>query len=101
MRAWMRETRGTSWPDPRYRGVRHWHSRTIGVSAFWYGIGLLLYWCVAVPFFLLPLWCAVELFLLWLTLIIVLVGVLAHDRELGDIFIRRAGLFWVLDLDLS
>ena len=98
MRAYVRETRGVSWPDPRHRGVRHWRSRTVGVSAFWYGVGWLLLYGVIWPFFLAPLWVAAEVWLLLISSAWVLGNWAAHPETRGQGELVRWGLFWLLDL---
>lgn len=98
MRAYVRETRGVSWPDPRYRGVRHWRSRTVGVSAFWWIAGwVLLYWVIW-PFILAPLWLAAEVWALVASMVWVLWQWAGYPETRGQAVLVKWRWLWLVDL---
>lgn len=97
MRAWIRETRGTSWPDPERKGVRHWRSRTIGLSAFWYGAGIMLYGLFIV-FVVVPLWMMAEFYLLLFSMGWLAWQWTAHPETRWDGVLVRWSVFWIWDL---
>lgn len=94
MGAYVRETRGVSrrYPD----GTRRWHSRTVGMSAGWYGAGLLAWWALWL-FVIGPLWLCGEFYALLGSLIVA--ACRTATRPFNRLHMARLGPFWVVAVD--
>jgi hypothetical protein len=96
MGARIRHTEGVSWRAGP--GVRRWRSTSVSVGAGWFGLGWLLWYGIAWPFFIAPLWAVAEFWLLFGTAVLVLVYMADRHQPASDIYLARVGPFWVFDL---
>ena len=98
----VRETCGTSWPDQRHPGTRHWRSTSVSYGLFTWLAGLGAWAVIVFPFALLwwlllaEVWIGAEALLILVTGVLAAVAV-AGDAKLSDVtFTRlRFGLFMV------
>ncbi len=98
MGARIRHTEGVSWRAGP--GVRRWRSSSVSVGLGWFGLGWLLWYGIAWPFFIAPLWLVAEFWLLVITALASLGYMISRDQPASDLLIARAGPFWVFDLRL-
>lgn len=90
----VRHTEGVSWrPAP---GVRRWSSTTVGGHTHHHG----LLWLLAWLFFIGPLWLIIECDLLVITAAACLVAAFIYRLPPAELHWRRAGWFWLFDIDL-
>lgn len=85
----VRETVGTSWPDPGRPGTRHWRSVSVSAGGGWLLAAWVLRYFIAWPLFLGPLWLVAEFWIVAVTGLIVAAALARRQARWADVTLTR------------